>query len=121
MGVWTFVLALLLDLVLLAHAVYETVLLSDVSADFLNPVDAVNKINPYVLPSMAIQGFLTFLMLVTGNWWSFLFNLPLAVWNGSKVLSKDYALDATEIFRTLNRNQMQCYIRLASYMLFFFW
>jgi hypothetical protein len=84
MGVWTFVFALILDLVLLAHAVYEVVLLSDVSADFLNPVDAVNRINPYVLPSMALQGFITLLMLVTGNWWTLLFNLPLAVWNGSK-------------------------------------
>lgn len=81
MATWPFVLALLLNLLNLFHVVFEITVYSDLQIDYLNPVDAARRINPYVLPSMAVQSFVSTVMLLTGHWWSFAFNLPLLAWH----------------------------------------
>ncbi len=80
----------------------------------------VNKLNPYLVPEMAVHAALTFLMLINFQWIALILNLPILLWNVNKVVNKDYTLDATEIFRTLSRHQKESFVKLAAYLLLFF-
>lgn len=94
---------------------------SDLSCDYINPIDLCNKLNPYILPEIALHTFTTSMLLLTGNWISLFFNLPILAWNVKKVLDKNTTLDATEIFRTVSRHQKESFVKLGLYMLLFFW
>ena len=94
---------------------------SDLSCDYINPIDLCNKLNPYLLPEMIIHGLTAMLILVTGNWVSLMLNMPLIAYNIKKVLDKDTKLDSTEIFRTVHRHQKESFAKLAAYLLLFFW
>lgn len=94
---------------------------SDLSCDYINPIDLCNKLNPYILPEIAVHTFTTFLVLISGNWVSLLFNIPIVAWNIKKVLDKNTSLDATEIFRTVSKHQRESFVKLGAYLLLFFW
>lgn len=94
---------------------------SDLSCDYINPIDLCNKLNPYILPEMVVHGLTTFLLLISGNLLSVFFNLPIIAWNVKKVMDKNMTLDATEIFRTVSRHQKESFFKLGAYLLLFFW
>jgi hypothetical protein len=55
------------------------------------------------------------------EWFSFLLNVPLLVWNGRKFLNKNYLLDATEIFRTVHKYKTETFIKMGFHLLLFFY
>lgn len=69
---------------------------------------------------MALHAFITLTLLVSGNWLSLAFNLPLLAFNAHKFAKGDVTLDATEIFRTLSRHQRESFVKLGCYLLVFF-
>lgn len=111
-----FLFALILDMALMFAQVYFTVMYQDLASDYLNPIDLVNRLNPYILPEAGFHMFYTLLFLVTGNWLTFAFQAPLVAWNINKFLKKEWQLDATEIFRTLGRHQTESFAKLAFYV-----
>lgn len=111
-----FLFGLVLDLVLLGAQVYFTVMYQDLASDYLNPIDLVNRLNPYILPEAGFHLFFTLLYLVTGNWWTFALNLPLVAYNANKFVKKEWQLDATEIFRTLGKHQKESFFKLGFYV-----
>ncbi|CCG83301.1 putative Endosomal cargo receptor [Taphrina deformans PYCC 5710] len=121
MGGFFFLFALILDIALLFGQVFFTIMFQDLASDYINPIDLVNRLNPYILPEAAGQAFLTLLLLVSGNWISFVFWTPIVAFNAQKIVKKEWQLDATEIFRTLNRNQRESFVKLGFYTLMFFW
>lgn len=94
---------------------------SDLSCDYINPIDLCNKLNPYILPEIGLHAITTLMLLLSRNWLSLLFNIPLVAWNAKKVLDKNTTLDATEIFRTVSRQQTESFVKLGAYLLLFFW
>lgn len=94
---------------------------SDLSCDYINPIDLCNKLNPYILPEIAVHSLTTFLLLISGNWLSLMFNLPIVAWNAKKVMDKNTTLDATEIFRTVSKHQRESFFKLGAYLVLFFW
>ena len=83
------------------------IMFSDLETDYLNPIDFCNKMNQvcglspvmelvvltlcqFILPEGIAHAFLTLLFLHSGQWSSFIFNLPLVAYNVNK-----YALDLT--------------------------
>ncbi|KAK2463154.1 hypothetical protein APHAL10511_004809 [Amanita phalloides] len=94
---------------------------SDLECDYINPIDLCNKLNQFVLPEYAVHAFLTLLFFLSGQWMAFLINLPLVVFNGYKVFGKAHMYDATEIFRTLPAHKKESFIRLAFYLMSFFY
>lgn len=100
---------------------YFLVLLGDLELDYINPIDLCNKINKYMLPEMIIHASISVLLLITGHFWSFLFNVPLLALNFQFVRSKKYLLDATEIFKTMLTYKRNCFIRLVFYLFAFFY
>jgi protein cornichon len=76
--------------------------------------------------------FLTLLFLMNGYWLALFLNIPLVAWNVKKsarhlrrflifrVLDSQHMLDATEIFRTLNRHKKESFIKLGFHLIMFF-
>lgn len=56
-------------------------------SDYINPIDLCNRLNTYIIPEAAVQGFLTFLFLINGYWMALILNLPLLVWNIKKCVA----------------------------------
>lgn len=76
--------------------------------------------NQYIAPEAGVQALLTILFFFNGYWFSFLINLPLFAYNARKFYTNTHLLDATEIFRTLPKKKTESFIKLGSYLLFFF-
>jgi len=74
-----------------------------------------------VLPEMAVHGLLTALMLLSGNWAVFLWNLPLLAYHALLLRSRDQAYDPTEIFPKLFRKKVEAFGKMAFFLLSFFY
>jgi hypothetical protein len=67
---------------------------------------------------------------MNGYWLALFLNIPLVAWNVNKyiplewidnrVLNGQHMLDATEIFRTLNRHKKESFIKLGFHLIMFF-
>jgi len=118
---WLFLFAVLMAAGLLFCMVFFIIMFSDLECDYINPIDLCNKLNQFVLPENAAHAFLTLLFLLSGQWISFLLNLPLVLFNANKIRSKAHWYDATEIFRSLSGHKQETFIKLGFYLLSFFY
>lgn len=75
----------------------------------------------YILPEAVIQTTTAVILLLCGDWFSFLLNVPLLAWNARKFLNKAYLLDATDIFRTLQDHKNETFAKLAYALFLFFY
>lgn len=60
-------------------------------SDYINPIDLCNRLNTYIIPEVAVHGFLTFLFLINGYWVPLILNLPLLGWNVKKYVDMGVA------------------------------
>jgi len=118
---WLFLFALLWAAGLLFGTVFFIIMFSDLEVDYINPVDLCNKLNMFILPENGAQAFLTVLFLFSGQWLTFIINLPLMAFNINKIVNKDRMFDATEIFRTVPAHKKESFIKLGFYVLCFFY
>lgn len=118
---WLYLLAILLAAVLLFGTVYFIIMFSDLESDYINPIDLCNGLNNLVIPEHATHASLTFLFLISTQWLAVIINLPLVVFNILKITQKRHIYDATEIFRTVDKNKKEVYFKLAFYLLSFFY
>ncbi|EMR11254.1 hypothetical protein PNEG_00285 [Pneumocystis murina B123] len=117
---WLYLLTIITNSINLFIQVFFTIMYSDLECDYINPIDLCNKLNMYILPEAIIHAFSTLLFLFSRHWLPFLLNFPLLAYNINKIMTNQYTLDATEIFRTLSRHKKESFIKLAIYLLFFF-
>ncbi|KAG4302316.1 hypothetical protein PCANB_001592 [Pneumocystis canis] len=117
---WLYLIAIIINSVNLFMQVYFTIMYSDLECDYINPIDLCNKLNMYILPEAIIHGFAVFLFLLTRHWLPLMLNFPLFAYNVNKIVTNQYTLDATEIFRTLSWHKKESFIKLSIYLLFFF-
>ncbi|ORY97577.1 cornichon [Syncephalastrum racemosum] len=116
-----FLFGIVMAALLLFLMVFFVIMFSDLECDYINPIDLCNKLNQFVLPEMGAQAFLFFMFLVNGSWVAMLLNLPLVAFNVNKVTNSRHMYDATEIFRQLNQHKKECFIKLAFYLICFFY
>ncbi|KAJ8652553.1 hypothetical protein O0I10_011812 [Lichtheimia ornata] len=116
-----FLFAVIMAALLLFVMVFFVIMFSDLECDYINPIDLCNKLNQFVLPEMGAHAFLFFMFLVNGSWLSMLLNLPLVAFNVQKVTQSRHMYDATEIFRTISQHKKECFIKLAFYLICFFY
>ncbi|KAJ2698205.1 hypothetical protein FB645_005712 [Coemansia sp. IMI 203386] len=107
--------------VLLFGAVYFVIMLTDLECDYINPIDLANNLNTYVMPEMVAHLFLFVMFLLLGEWMSMLLNLPLVGWNVVKVVNARQFYDATEVFRTLPKHKRENFVKVAFYLICFFY
>ncbi|TFK23934.1 ER-derived vesicles protein ERV14 [Coprinopsis marcescibilis] len=118
---WLFLFAVLLAAGLLFCMVFFIIMFSDLECDYINPIDLCNKLNQFVIPEHAAHAFLTVLFLISGQWVAFLLNAPLVAFNANKIFKKNHMYDATEIFRTIGGHKKETFLKLAFYLLSFFY
>ncbi|ODV91746.1 hypothetical protein CANCADRAFT_329 [Tortispora caseinolytica NRRL Y-17796] len=116
-----YVFALVLNTASLFIQVFFTVMYSDLETDFINPIDLCNRLNPYMVPTAVVNYILTAVFLFTGNWLSVIFMLPVILWDANKMYKNNHILDATEIFRTLNRHKNESFAKLGYHLVMFFY
>lgn len=117
-----FVFALVVNCINLFGQVHFTILYADLESDYINPIELCSKVNKLIVPEALVQAFLTILFLLTGHWITFAVNIPVFAYNVKKLASRNYKLDATEIFRTLNKYKRESFLKLAfSAFMFFFY
>lgn len=119
-SVLLFIFAVIVNCINLFGQIHFTILYADLEADYINPIELCSRVNKLILPESLVHGFLTFLFLITGNIWTLLLNLPLFAFNANKFYTKTQLLDATEIFRTLKKHKRESFMKLAFYLLMFF-
>lgn len=117
---WLYLLAVLLNAANLFLQVFFTIMYSDLECDYINPIDLCNRLNTYILPEAAVHAILSFLFLINGYWMAFALNLPLLGYNIKKYLDNAHLLDATEIFRTLNKHKKESFVKLGFHLVMFF-
>jgi len=117
---WLYLFSVIVNAVNLFMQVFFTIMYSDLECDYINPIDLCNKLNIYIVPEMGVHVFLTLLFLMNGYWLALFLNIPLVAWNVNKVLNGQHMLDATEIFRTLNRHKKESFIKLGFHLIMFF-
>ncbi|KAF8432884.1 cornichon [Terfezia claveryi] len=117
---WLYLLAVLLNAANLFLQVFFTIMYSDLECDYINPIDLCNRLNTYILPEAAVHAFLSLLFLINGYWMAFALNLPLLGYNIKKFLDNAHLLDATEIFRTLNKHKKESFVKLGFHLVMFF-
>ncbi|RPB27435.1 cornichon [Terfezia boudieri ATCC MYA-4762] len=117
---WLYLLAVLLNAANLFLQVFFTIMYSDLECDYINPIDLCNRLNTYILPEAAVHAFLSLLFLINGYWMAFVLNLPLLAYNIKKFLDNAHLLDATEIFRTLNKHKKESFVKLGFHLVMFF-
>ncbi|KAE9392509.1 cornichon [Gymnopus androsaceus JB14] len=119
--IWLFLFAVIMAAALLFCMVFFIIMFSDLESDYINPIDLCNKLNQFVLPENIAHGFLTILFLISAQWIAFLLNAPLLLFNANRIRNKNHMYDATEIFRTLPAHKKESFIKLAFYLLSFFY
>jgi len=87
---------------LLTGFIRQIIMFSDLECDYINPIDLCNKLNQvsrlhnivpktntdpsfqFVLPENIAHAFLALLFLLSGQWFAFILNLPLVLFNANK-------------------------------------
>ncbi|CCE61944.1 hypothetical protein TPHA_0B02720 [Tetrapisispora phaffii CBS 4417] len=121
MSALIFIFAVIANCVNLFAQVHFTILYADLESDYINPIELCSRVNKLIAPEAALHAFLSVLFLLTGHWFVFAINLPLLAFNGNKLYKKLQLLDATEIFRTLNKHKRESFLKLGFYLLLFFY
>uniref|UniRef100_A0A8D8WSE7 Protein cornichon n=1 Tax=Cacopsylla melanoneura TaxID=428564 RepID=A0A8D8WSE7_9HEMI len=125
---FSYIVALILDAFLIFFAIFHVIAFDELKVDYKNPIDQCNSLNPLVLPEYLAHALFNLLFLLCGEIVSFLINLPLLIYHINRyrnrpVMSGYGLYDPTSIMNadTLNKCQREGWIKLAFYLLSFFY
>ncbi|OQV15902.1 putative Protein cornichon [Hypsibius exemplaris] len=113
--------------VLIFLAIFHMIAFDELKTDYKNPVDQCNTLNPLVIPEYGIHMFICLLFLLSGSWWTLLYNVPLIAYHVNRyrkrpVMSHHGLYDPTTIMNAdeLNHAMREGWIKLAFYLISFF-
>lgn len=104
----------------------QVITLSDLECDYLNAQECCTKLNAWVLPKLIAHSFLSFILILNGQWWLIIFNFPLISWmlyEFFKVPKGNLGVyDPTEIHNRgqLKKHMRDCMINLCYHLILFF-
>ena len=93
-------------LVLAFIELYVVTNLLDLKQDYISAKDMCDRINPMLLPTYVYHIIVTVMILLSGKWVQFLFELPLLFIIVRRVLTEKIKFDYLSIRRTDELNQM---------------
>lgn len=97
------------------------IMFGDLEMDYINPIDLCNQLNRFILPEAALQAFGTVLSLLAGEWLLLFLMIPITAHNVYRIQANQYLLDATEIFKTLPKQKMICFVKVIWHILLLFY
>ncbi|KAK9721208.1 hypothetical protein K7432_003601 [Basidiobolus ranarum] len=119
--VFIFLFAVIFSALFLFGMVFYAIMLSDLECDYINPIDLCNRLNQFILPEYIGQYLISGIFLLSGNWMALIINLPVVAFNTMRITNGQHMYDATEIFRTLTAHKKETFLKLAFYLLCFFY
>merc|ERR1712241_421257 len=125
---FSYIIALIVDAFLIFFAIFHIIAFDELKTDYKNPIDQCQSLNPLVLPEYIMHAFFNVLFLVAGEFFSLCLNLPLIGYHIHRymkrpVMSGPGLYDPTSIMNAdvLNKCQREGWIKLAFYLLSFFY
>lgn len=118
-GLSLFVTGLVLNCLNSICQIYFTILYGDLEADYINSIELCKRVNRLSTPEALLQAFISVLFLLNGYWFVFLLNAPVLAYNAISVFKRTYFLNATDIFRTLSKRKIECFLKLGFYLFIF--
>ncbi|EDV20293.1 uncharacterized protein TRIADDRAFT_32287, partial [Trichoplax adhaerens] len=144
---WAFIIALILDAVLILMIVWHIIAFDELKTDFKNPVDLCNNLNPVsiitqleiwlriaaisrflILPEYGIHLFFCFFFLVDGQIFALLINLPVIIYNIYRYANRPFMTgpglyDPTTVMNSteLAKHQKEGWAKLIFFILCFFY
>jgi len=125
---FSYIVALIVDAFLIFFAIFHIIAFDELKTDYKNPIDQCNSLNPLVLPEYVLHIFFNALFLIAGEFFSLFLNVPLIGYHVHRymnrpVMSGPGLYDPTSIMNadTLNKCQREGWIKLAFYLLSFFY
>lgn len=97
------------------------IMFGDLEMDYINPIDLCNQLNRFILPEAALQAFGTVLSLLAGEWLLLFMMLPITAHNVYRIQANQYLLDATEIFKTLPKQKLSCFVKVIWHIVILFY
>ena len=119
--------ALLADIALIFLTIWNVVSFDELRNDFKNPVDLCKSLNPLILPEYAIQAVFTLSFILTLRFVSVLLTAPVTLYHALRYSRRNMGslgvYDPTTIMnrRELDRCQREGWIKLAYYIVMFFY
>nr|CAH0113125.1 unnamed protein product [Daphnia galeata] len=109
------------------RSVRRIIAFDELKTDYKNPIDQCSSLNPLVLPEYFIHIFFNLMFLIAGEWFTLMFNIPLIAYHIHRYLNRPVMsgaglYDPTNIMNqdVLNKCQREGWIKLAFYLLSFF-
>lgn len=102
-------------------ATAQLITFTDLEADYINPVDATDRINRFLLPEYVGQAVMTLLFLVTLNFIPAIANGALLAWHFKQYRERLHFVDATTVYPRLSQHKKHCIGKLIFYSLAFFY
>lgn len=94
---------------------------SDLESDYINPVDASERLNRFLMAEYAAHASVTVLCLLTLNLLPLLANSAMLAWHAKGYVEKQHLVDATRIYPTMQERKKQSLVKLGFYTLLFFY
>lgn len=123
-----YIFALILAAVLIFFAIFHIIAFDELKTDYKNPVDQCRSLNPLVLPEYLIHVLYTVLFVFSAQWGTLIMNIPLIAYHVRRymnrpVMSSPGLYDPTSIMNAdeLSRAQKEGWIKLAFYLISFFY
>ncbi|XP_022901903.1 protein cornichon isoform X1 [Onthophagus taurus] len=125
---FAYIIALIVDAFLIFFSLFHVIAFDELKTDYKNPIDQCNSLNPLVLPEYILHMFFNILFAASGEWFSLFLNIPLVAYHINRyrtrpVMSGPGLYDPTNIMNAdvLTRCQREGWIKLAFYLLSFFY
>jgi len=118
---WFWMLIFVIGIALVFCVVVHLVTLTDLESDYINPVDATERLNKFLIPEYVVHTSITVLFLLTLNFIPFLANSLLVAWHAKRFAERQHLLDATSIYPSLAERKKQSNIKLGFYCIMFFY
>ncbi|KAF5300985.1 hypothetical protein FQR65_LT19289 [Abscondita terminalis] len=125
---FSYIIALIGDAFLIFFSLFHVIAFDELKTDYKNPIDQCNSLNPLVLPEYLLHLLFNILFAAAGEWLSLIINMPLIAYHINRyrtrpVMSGPGLYDPTSIMNadTLTRCQREGWIKLAFYLLSFFY
>ena len=106
----------------------QIIAFDELKTDYKNPIEQCNSLNPLVLPEYALHILFSALFLVSLQWGSLCWNVPLIAYHVHRylhrpVMSSPGLYDATTIMNAdeLSRAMREGWVKLGFYLVSFFY
>ncbi|KAG8469735.1 hypothetical protein KFE25_006190 [Diacronema lutheri] len=118
---WLWLFVFIVGCLLVFASVVHIITYSDLESDYINPVDASERLNRFLIPEYVAHAGITLLFLLTLNFVPLVANGVLVAWNTKRFLEGEHLVDATKIYPTLAERKKQSLVKLGFYVIMFFY